>query len=116
MTGYRELTKAQRRILRDLAGLAYERELGAELTLLESSFAAWRAGLIDAFELEGRIHRFHQGPARKLFTKYDDTDPLLAVAAARSSGLIAETEVPEAVRPALAPMLAFIRDRNDPQE
>ena len=42
-----ELTKAQRRRLRELGGMAYQRELSAELSNLESEFRRWRAFEID---------------------------------------------------------------------
>ena len=65
-----ELTKAQKRHYRDLIGMAYERELSAELDKLHAEFARWKAGEFDAFELENRIHKFHQGPARELWKSY----------------------------------------------
>jgi len=40
----RDLTKAQRRRIRELAGIAYDRELSRELTDLEQEFARWRSG------------------------------------------------------------------------
>ncbi len=45
------LTKAQRRQLRELGGMAYERDLSSHLATLESEFVRWRAGEIDAFVL-----------------------------------------------------------------
>src|ERR1700730_1190913 len=59
-------SKAIRRRLRELAGQAYARELGAELTKLEADFARWRSGEIDPVELSDRIHRFHNGRGRGL--------------------------------------------------
>jgi hypothetical protein len=49
-------TKANKRKLRQLAGVAYERELGAELSKLEAEFARWRRGEIDPCELSDRAH------------------------------------------------------------
>jgi hypothetical protein len=42
-------TKAQRRRLRELGGIAYERDLSNELAKVESAFKAWRAGELDPF-------------------------------------------------------------------
>jgi hypothetical protein len=63
-------TKANKRKLRELAGMAYRRELGAELSKLEEEFARWRSGEIDPFELSDRIHRFHDGISRDLYVLY----------------------------------------------
>ena len=88
----REFTKAQRRRLRELGAIAYERDLSAELSKLETEFGRWRAGEIDAHELSDRIHRFHQGPARKLFSMYDHSNLDFAVAHAIHRGSITEEE------------------------
>jgi hypothetical protein len=46
-----ELAKSQKRCLRELAALAYERELGTELGKVEAEFGRWRRGEIDAHAL-----------------------------------------------------------------
>lgn len=74
------LTKTQRRRLRELGGIAYERDLSEHLGKLESEFRRWRSGEIDAFEVGEAIRRFHQGPARELFSKYDHSNLDFAVA------------------------------------
>jgi len=78
----RDLTKSQRRRIRELAGIAYARKLSRELTVLEKEFARWRSGAITAHDLDQRIHEFHQGPNRQLFTTYTGGAIELAVAAA----------------------------------
>jgi hypothetical protein len=88
----RDLTKSQRRRIRELAGIAYDRELSRELTTLEGEFARWRSGAIDAHDLDEKIHQFHQGPNRRLFTTYTGGAVELAVAAAIANGIISEAE------------------------
>lgn len=61
-----QFTRAERKELRRLAGLAYERELAHELTTIEAAFRAWRAGELSPFDLSDRIHAFHNGVARDL--------------------------------------------------
>ena len=39
-------SKANKRNLRELAGVAYERELGSQLSKLELEFTRWRRGEI----------------------------------------------------------------------
>jgi hypothetical protein len=118
MTGmhFRGLPKAKRSAFRKLAALAYERELGAELTQLEAAFAAWRSGQCDAFDLEKLIHQFHQGPARALYVRYADGDPIHAVAAAIVAGIMAESEVPEPIRPELEPAITLVQDLSRKRE
>lgn len=88
----RDLTKSQRRRIRELAGIAYDRELSRELTTLEGEFARWRNGAIGAHDLDEKIHEFHQGPNRQLFTSYTGSAIELAVAAAIANGIISEAE------------------------
>ncbi|PKN56606.1 MAG: hypothetical protein CVU56_15365 [Deltaproteobacteria bacterium HGW-Deltaproteobacteria-14] len=107
------LTKEQKRQLRELNGLAYERELAAELTKLEVEFARWRAGEVTPFDLERTIHVFHQGPARELYTRYDGSMSELMVASAIDRGVLSEEEAgPEAIG-LLADQLAAIRKFNE---
>jgi hypothetical protein len=88
----RDLTKSQRRRIRELAGIAYDRELSRELTTLEGEFARWRSGAISAHDLDERIHQFHQGPNRRLFTMYTGGAIEFAVAAAIANGIVSEAE------------------------
>ena len=88
----RELTKSQRRRIRELAGIAYDRELSLELTNLEAEFGRWRSGALTAHDLDQKIHELHQGPNRLLFTTYTGTALELAVAAAIANGVLTEAE------------------------
>ena len=111
MTSHREFTKTQRRRIRELCALAYERELSAELARLEAAFRRWRAEEINAFGLSDLIHQFHQGPSRELFLRYDQVDPLL-VASAIHRGIIPEAEVGAEVLELLCSHIAFFRDQD----
>ena len=64
------MSKQLNKQLRLIIGQAYETELERELDALEAEFRRWRSQEIDPFELEARIHRFHNGPARKLWSTY----------------------------------------------
>jgi len=108
----RDFTKAQRRRLRELGGIAYERDLSGELTKLESEFRRWRGGEIDAFELSETIHRFHQGPSRELFSKYDRSNLDFAVAQAIHRGVLSEEEAGADMIELLGSHLAFLREQD----
>jgi hypothetical protein len=104
------LTKAQRRQLRELGGIAYERDLSEELTRLESEFRRWRTGEIDAFGLEAAIHAFHQGPARELFSTYGHSNLDLAVARAIHRGSLSAEEAGPETMDLLGKHLALMRE------
>ena len=106
------LTKAQRRRIRELGGIAYERELSEHLSSLESEFKRWRASEIDGFVLSEAIHRFHQGPARGLFSKYESPYVDFAVANAIHRGVLTEDEVGAEVLEALAMHLGHLREQD----
>ena len=96
-----ELTKAQRSRLRDLASVAYERELAGELESLEDDFKRWREGEINAFDVSEAIHAFHQEAARDLFKKYN-ANLEIAVAQAIHFGILSKDEVGPAIAKHLA--------------
>lgn len=106
-------TKATRRRLRELAGVAYTRELSAELAKLEGDFGKWRSGEIDPFELNDRIHRFHDGVSRDLYVLYRDVVPSHTVARAVVLGWVQEDEVPSEILNALEPTIEFFRGQSD---
>ena len=112
MNTSREFTKAQRRKLRELGAIAYERELAAELSKLEADFERWRSAEIDAHDLTERIHRFHQGPARQLFSKYERLNLDFAVAEAIHREFITEEEAGPDVIEMVGIHLRFLRDRD----
>jgi hypothetical protein len=93
-----ELTKGQKRKLRELNALAYARELETALAALERDFAWWRAGKIDPFELSDRIHAFHDGVSRDLWKTYE-MSPMFAatVRDALERKVLSEAEVPPEV-------------------
>jgi hypothetical protein len=103
-------TKAQRRLLHELAGKAHERELARELGTLETDFGRWRRGEIDANGLADQIHRFHNGPARRLYVVYTDTHREMAVGAAIGRGIIAEEEATPELLEALKGFIELARD------
>lgn len=88
-------TKKQRRELRELQGLAWERELSAALEGLQEDFRSWRDGDISPFELNDRIHRFHNGRSRELFNAYSGSLDMFFLEFVVARGVIEESEVSE---------------------
>ncbi|HYK05765.1 MAG TPA: hypothetical protein VE974_28725 [Thermoanaerobaculia bacterium] len=98
-----EPSKALKRAIRQLADIAYERELASALEALHQQFSSWRNGELDPFELTDAIHRFHNGIARDLYKQYASGGILeAAVAGAIIRGTISAAEIPEVARERLA--------------
>ena len=103
------ITRRESKDLRRLAAIAYDRELGRELTRLETSFADWRAGRVNAHDVSAAIHAFHDGIARDLWVLYNRIDPSSTVPRAVAAGLLAEHEVPTPLLAKLQNALAYYR-------
>ena len=88
-------TRNQRRELRDLQGIAWERELTGALEELQKDFQSWNNGDISPFELNDRIHCFHNGPSRQLFNTYSGSLDTLWLDQVITRGVIEESEVSE---------------------
>ena len=88
-------TKRQRRELHELRELAWERELSAALEDLQKDFGSLRNGDISAFELNDRIHRFHNGRSRDLFNTYSGSLDMFFLEFVVARGVIEESEVSE---------------------
>lgn len=110
-TGARSLTKQQKRVLRELSGEAYSAELAAELQTLSAEFDRWRAGEIEPHDVAAAIHRFHEGPSRRLFQFYNSRDLLFPVARAVALGLIESSQIPGPALEQLEPMIALAREQ-----
>ncbi len=102
--------KAQRKELRRLAGVAYERELGTVLAAIEAQFQEWHAGRLDVHELSDAIHQFHNGVARDLYVTYTRLEPQVAVAQAVARKVLRDDEVPATLREALRNLITFYQE------
>jgi hypothetical protein len=90
----REYPKQIKRLIREYAARAYEAELGQALGELEAEFTRWRSGELSAGELSDRIHTFHQGPARELWSRYNARIDDTLVAHAIVTGLLPREIIP----------------------
>lgn len=92
-----EIPKRIKRQLRELVARAYETEMNQALEELHVHFEHWKRGEIDAFELNEEIHRHHNGVARDLYKKYNNSDLPLVVAGVIYTGIICREDVPTEV-------------------
>ncbi len=99
--------KPIKKLLRQYAEVAYERELRVELGKLAESFTAWQSGGITSWDLSDRIHEYYVGPSRALYGRYTRGSDDINVAYAVHQGLISRDELPPDLLEALAPVLAF---------
>ena len=98
-----EFSKADNRRLRELAGDVYEAEVHRLLAQLDQQFDAWRKGTLASSELLQKIHEFHQGESRALWSMYQGLKPDMVVARGLALNLISEDKVPEPLRAKLKP-------------
>ena len=102
-------SKKQRKEMRELQGLAWQRELEEELGSLEKLFSSWREGAIDAFQLSDQIHRFHNGASRKLYTRYSGNHYETTVPGAVANGKIDESEVSKELLEIISEHIEYFR-------
>ena len=102
-----DFSKSERKKLRELAGIAYERYLTNALSELRSHFDAMDRGDISPFDLSQRIHEFHQGPSRDLYVMFSHSLPWLAVCRAYIEGIINDEDLVDASEPIRNELLGF---------
>ena len=108
----REFTKAERKLLRELAGKVYEAEAHGILEELDAEFTRWRTGEIWSSDLLAAIHEFHQRRSRELWSTYQSMKESQIVARGIAMGLLDRTEVGEPLRGRLESLIdLFSRDR-----
>lgn len=122
----REYPKPIKRLIREYAARAYEAELGQALGELEAQFTRWRSGAKalragltanSAAELSDRLHAFHRGPARELWSRYNARIGDTLVAHAIVTGLLPRETIPAELLTALQPIIAFYeREQAEPEQ
>ena len=103
----RDLPKRVKRLLREQAAIAHEEELRRALVPLAEAFGRWARGDVGSGELTELIHTFHQGPARDLFLRYNDSHLEMQVAHAIVTGVLDRAKIPGELLEHLARALSF---------
>ena len=99
------MSKRTDRKLRELAGFAHERALARALGDLSVDFERWREGAMEAFELNGKIHEFHNKTGRRIYSFYTGAEPRLVVVAALRDGFLKREEVGDELLAELSAMI-----------
>ena len=102
-----DIPKRVKRLLREYASAAHDEELRRALLPLAGAFKRWEQGELGSGELSDLIHRFHQGPARELFLRYNTPHLAAPVAYAVAAGILDRTAVPGEVLEHLTGMIEF---------
>jgi hypothetical protein len=102
-----EAPKRIKRLVREWAGIANERELRNALSELRAQFARWERGDIGAFELNDLVHRFHQDTSREIWKRYATTHLEPAVASAVAAGVLRKEELPAELVQHIAGLIEF---------
>ena len=105
-----KLSKRQRKTLRELVKVAYERELKEHLRELSAGFDRWKSGEMSSGELSHLIHEFDRGPSRRMASYYNNLDPEIIVAQAIGLGRLELGEVPEELRERTRRGAAILKD------
>src|SRR5437667_4888451 len=103
-----DLTKAEKRSVRDLLGHAFEAELAAALEDVESAMVEWRRGELRPSEVQERIHEFHK-ESQEIFKTYNYLEPLLALAHAVELEFIPVAQIPESLGERIGALRVVVR-------
>lgn len=98
MRHWDKLNRIQKKHVREIARVAYERELAAALDKLHASFQDWKQGRITPFELDVKIHQHHDGVSREFYNRYATDKPDMVVLHALNEGVLKIEELNEDCR------------------
>jgi hypothetical protein len=81
--------------MKELALLAYERDLSRCIDVIHAQMNEWKVGKMTVWDIEQSVHEFHNKIARSLYRSYVMTDTILAVAFGVAQGVISLDDIPE---------------------
>ncbi len=105
-----DMPKRIKRFLREYAAAAHEEELRRALLPISEAFGRWARRELGSGELSEIIHRFHQGPARELWVRYNTLHLETAVAFAITTGVLGRETIPAELLEHLAGALRFYEE------
>jgi hypothetical protein len=107
-----ETPKRIKRLLREYAAAAHEEELRRALLPVAEAVRRWERKELDSGELSEIIHKFHQGPARELWVRYNATHLEMTVAFAITTGVLSRDAIPaELLEHLTGPMRFYEEER-----
>lgn len=91
-----DLTKADKKKVRQLAGIAWERELREEIRGIADAIDEMENGSLSPFDVDVRIHEFHNGASRDLYRQYSESLPWLGVSRAFFDRVLTDDDLVDA--------------------
>ena len=91
-----DFTKSDRKRIRQLADLAWERGLRVELRKIAVAMEEMESGRLTPFDVTDRIHEFHDGASRDLYNQFSSSLPWLAVCRAYFDGVLTDDDIADA--------------------
>jgi hypothetical protein len=91
-----DITKSEKKRIRQLADLAWDRELRIELQKIAAAIEEMKNGQLTPFDVTDRIHKFHNGAARDLYNQFSHSLPWLAVCRAHLDGVLTDDDISDA--------------------
>lgn len=108
----KEYRKETRKKFKELANLAWQRELDRHIASLAERFDEWRKKKIDCFQLNELIHKFHDGPSREVWKKHNNLDADVIVTMAVASGILKKEEIPQDILQYIEKQVEFCRQEH----
>jgi methylase of polypeptide subunit release factors len=102
-----DIPKRIKRLVREWAAIAHDRDLGKALNELRAQFERWGRGEINTFELNDLVHQFHQGTSREIWTRYETRHLEPAIASAVVAGVLRKEELPAELLQHIAGLIEF---------
>ncbi len=96
-----------KRLVREWAAIAHERDLRHGLGELRVQFERWERGEISTFDLNDLVHRFHENTSREIWKRYATNHLEPAVASAIVAGVVRKEELPSELLQHLAGLIEF---------
>ena len=91
-----EHSKADRKFVRKLADIAWERRLRDELAKIGGIISKMASGDLSPFDANERVYDFHNGISRELYNFYSGSDPWFAVCRAHYDGVLTDDDIADA--------------------
>ena len=109
-----ETPKRLKRLVREWANVAHDRDLRKALNELRSQFDRWDRGEITSFELNDLVHRYHQDTSREIWKRYATNHLEPAVASAVVAGGLRKEELPPELVKHIASLIEFYEADESP--